>query len=81
MIDNEGKAGYKVNQHLGDIGFLVALSILDNPSYWLQDVLRGLERSVITHMMTMCNDNQSEASRRLGVSRTALIYKLKSYKD
>lgn len=45
----------------------------------LDTVLDEIEQDIITAVYIMCGNNQSEAARRLGVSRTALIYKLKRY--
>jgi two-component system response regulator AtoC len=45
----------------------------------LYEQLEEVERSVVSQMLTATSGNQSEAARRLGVSRTALIDKMKKY--
>ncbi len=45
----------------------------------LKEQLEALERSVITRTMAATGGNQSEAARRLGVSRTAFIDRLRKY--
>jgi two-component system response regulator AtoC len=49
----------------------------DGPS--LREQLDALERNLIVKMLARTGGNQSEAARRLGVSRTALIDRLKKY--
>jgi two-component system response regulator AtoC len=39
----------------------------------------ALERSLVTRMLAETSGNQSEAARRLGISRTALIDRMKKY--
>jgi two-component system response regulator AtoC len=45
----------------------------------LREQLEALERSVIARTMEATGGNQSEAARRLGVSRTAFIDRLRKY--
>ena len=45
----------------------------------LRDQVDGLERSIIARTLAAVAGNQSEAARRLGVSRTSLIERLKRY--
>ncbi len=45
----------------------------------LREQLEALERNVIARTLAGTGGNQSEAARRLGVSRTALIDRLKKY--
>ena len=45
----------------------------------LREQLDALERSLISRMLAKTGGNQSEAARRLGLSRTALIDRLKKY--
>ena len=45
----------------------------------LREQLEALERSVIARTMADTGGNQSEAARRLGVSRTAFIDRLRKY--
>ena len=45
----------------------------------LYEQLDAVERSIVTQMLTATSGNQSEAARRLGISRTALIDRLKKY--
>jgi two-component system response regulator AtoC len=49
----------------------------DGPS--LREQLDALERNLIVKMLARTGGNQSEAARRLGVSRTAFIDRLKKY--
>ena len=45
----------------------------------LREQLQSMERSIIVRMLTAVSGNQSEAARRLGLSRTSLIDRLKKY--
>ena len=45
----------------------------------LREQLEGLERSVIARTMTAVRGNQSEAARRLGISRNTLTERLRRY--
>jgi len=45
----------------------------------LRERMANFERGLIAAEMSRCQDNQSEAARQLGVSRPALIDKLKKY--
>jgi DNA-binding NtrC family response regulator len=45
----------------------------------LREQVETLERAIVTQMLATTGGNQSEAARRLGVSRTALIDKMKKY--
>ena len=45
----------------------------------LRDQLQAVERSIIVRTMAAVSGNQSEAARRLGLSRTSLIDRLKKY--
>lgn len=45
----------------------------------LREQLEALERNVIVRTLAVTRGNQSEAARRLGVSRTAFIDRLKKY--
>ena len=45
----------------------------------LKERLAGFERGLVSAELTRCQSNQSEAARRLGISRPALIDKLKKY--
>ena len=45
----------------------------------LRDQVEAFERGVIARVMEATGGNQSEAARRLGVSRVTLIDKLKKY--
>lgn len=67
---------------LETLSFIAAQELLDDreTSYRLKELLTEVERKVILNTLHGCNNNQSEASRVLGVSRTALIYKLKEYR-
>ena len=47
----------------------------------LKEILDNVERECILHALKVTNGNQSRASQLLEISRTALIYKLKRYKD
>lgn len=47
----------------------------------IQEGLCLIEERVIIKMLDECRENQSEAARRLGMSRGALIYKLKRIKE
>ncbi len=64
-----------------DVDALAALD-LDAPptpagAATLRDQLDGFERALLTRVMGECAGNQSEAARRLGVTRTTLLEKLK----
>jgi two-component system response regulator AtoC len=64
-----------------DVDALAALD-LDAPpapaaSASLRDQVDGFERALLTRVLGECAGNQSEAARRLGVTRTTLIEKLK----
>jgi two-component system response regulator AtoC len=48
-------------------------------SLTLKEQLDALERSIIARVMTSARGNQSEAARRLGVSRNTLIERLRRY--
>jgi two-component system response regulator AtoC len=48
-------------------------------SLTLKEQVEAFERSLIARTLVACNKNQSEAARRLGVSRVTLIDKLKKY--
>ena len=45
----------------------------------LRDQLQAVERSIIVRTLAAVSGNQSEAARRLGLSRTSLIDRLKKY--
>ena len=45
----------------------------------LYDQLEAVERSIVKKMLAATSGNQSEAARRLGISRTALIDRMKKY--
>jgi two-component system response regulator AtoC len=45
----------------------------------LYQQLEAVERSIVAQMLTTTSGNQSEAARRLGISRTALIDRMKKY--
>jgi two-component system response regulator AtoC len=45
----------------------------------LREQLDALERSVIARTMTAVGGNQSEAARRLGISRNTLTERLRRY--
>ena len=45
----------------------------------LREQLDALERSVIARTMTAARGNQSEAARRLGISRNTLTERLRRY--
>lgn len=45
----------------------------------LREHLDTLERSLVTRMLTATAGNQSEAARRLGISRSALIDRMRKY--
>jgi two-component system response regulator AtoC len=45
----------------------------------LKDQLDALERSLIAQALSAASGNQSEAARRLGMSRSALLDRLKKY--
>ncbi len=45
----------------------------------LREYVEALERKLITRTMTAVGGNQSEAARRLGVSRGALLGRLRKY--
>ncbi len=51
----------------------------DAESVSLYDHLESVERELVTRMLTATSGNQSEAARRLGISRTALIDRMKKY--
>lgn len=69
------------NQTVRELAFIVTNIIVKDETYKLKHVLEELEREVILNMMVFTDENQSEASRLLGLSRQALIYKLKQYKS
>ena len=50
-----------------------------DPSHTLREQLEALERSVIARTMTAVRGNQSEAARRLGISRNTLTERLRRY--
>lgn len=50
-----------------------------NGSHTLREQLDALERSVIARTMTAVRGNQSEAARRLGISRNTLTERLRRY--
>jgi len=52
---------------------------LENGSLTLREQIDALERSVITRTMTAVGGNQSEAARRLGISRNTLTERLRRY--
>jgi two-component system response regulator AtoC len=52
--------------------------LLDDP-HTLREQLETLERSVIARTMTAVRGNQSEAARRLGISRNTLTERLRRY--
>ena len=54
-----------------------AVTAAESPSLYEQ--LQVVERSIIAQTMTATSGNQSEAARRLGISRTALIDRIKRY--
>jgi two-component system response regulator AtoC len=45
----------------------------------LREQVEAVERTIVAQMLTATDGNQSEAARRLGISRTALIDKMKKY--
>ena len=45
----------------------------------LYDQLEAVERSIVKKMLAATSGNQSEAARRLGIARTALIDRMKKY--
>jgi len=51
----------------------------ENGSLTLREQIDTLERTVITRTMTAVSGNQSEAARRLGISRNTLIERLRRY--
>ncbi|BDG05160.1 sigma-54-dependent transcriptional regulator [Anaeromyxobacter oryzae] len=51
----------------------------DAASHTLREQLDALERSVIARTMTAVGGNQSEAARRLGISRNTLTERLRRY--
>jgi DNA-binding NtrC family response regulator len=50
-----------------------------DPTADLREQLQALERSIIVRTLAAVSGNQSEAARRLGLSRTSLIDRLKKY--
>jgi two-component system response regulator AtoC len=50
-----------------------------NDAHTLREQLEALERSVIARTMTAVRGNQSEAARRLGISRNTLTERLRRY--
>ena len=45
----------------------------------LREHLEAVERNLITTMLHATSGNQSETARRLGISRSALLDRLKKY--
>jgi DNA-binding NtrC family response regulator len=45
----------------------------------LADLTDHVARLIIVETLTACNGNQSQAAKRLGVSRPTLLYKLGKY--
>jgi len=50
-----------------------------NGALSMRNHLDALERSLIAHALAETGGNQSEAARRLGMSRSALIVRLQKY--
>ncbi len=59
----------------------IASAIIRGDIKNLSESLQRIEKETILRMMSDVGNNQSEAARRLGISRTALIYKLKRYEE
>lgn len=60
-----------------DIGAIVANQLFRYGEPLVPKLLRDIENEIILNMMVLVKGNKSDASRRLGISRMALIYKLK----
>ncbi len=62
----------------------VAITIIgvkeDSCTLTLKEIQDRVEQALIEDMLVFTGDNQSDASRRLGMSRTGLRAKLKEYK-
>jgi two-component system response regulator AtoC len=56
-----------------------ALAGPPDASHTLREQLDALERSIIARTMTAVRGNQSEAARRLGISRNTLAERLRRY--
>ena len=52
----------------------------ENPTYIYNMVLKEVEQPLLEIVMKECNDNQSKASKILGINRGTLRTKLKEYK-
>lgn len=69
-----------ITKTIDSLGFIVAMKIVyEEGGYTLASILGQLEQSVIEATLITCMDNKSETARRLGISRTALQYKIKEY--
>lgn len=81
MSNHEGKSVKNlIRKNLEDIGFIMAVEMFeDSDKNKLQGFINELEKIVIDNMLTMTEGNQSLSATKLGISRTALIYKAKKY--
>jgi DNA-binding NtrC family response regulator len=68
-----------LDYELTKVADLAATKVFQENDYHLLDLIRAIERRVILNVMGNSRGNVSDASRRLGLSRTALIYKLEGY--
>jgi two-component system response regulator AtoC len=57
----------------------VGASVQHDRKLNLRDHVEAVERTLIGRVMTAVGGNQSEAARRLGLSRGSLIERLKKY--
>ena len=64
---------------VGDEGEAEAAAMPAAEGMTLREQLDALERNVIAKTLSATGGNQSEAARRLGMSRTAFIDRLRKY--
>lgn len=69
-----GQAGANLAQQPNEF------SIQIGDRFDLTDVLENIEKNLILRMLKATNGAQAEAARRMGLSRSALAYKLTKYR-
>jgi DNA-binding NtrC family response regulator len=69
---------YPINDLVNELADNAALCISENEMS-MKKLLFTIERLIISKMMNNCGGKKSLISRRLGISRVKLDYKLKEY--
>jgi len=71
---------YPINDLLNDLTTIIANEISGGESI-CQKLIKTLEKQLILKTYRLCNNNKRLTSKRLGISRVKLDYKLKEYKE